>query len=394
MKKINILVLSLVLAITTMFCGCSSSPADIDSETQQFSHLDKQETVSIPEPSFDQTEKPLDTKDKLIGLWRLESVTIGETEENFLYFGSAYNIEADGKITDYYFFEQMHEQIDWTVDEDSVITLDSASQSHEAQLTFETRNGKEYMVWDFSDQISVYYRTSVEEFEADEEAATKNDDSLTSDLIENVWVSQQHVLPSGAVEEVTDYSFIFYPDFTFKRIYEGYPYYGRWEVVCGVLNLYYDDESMGYLNLPIVVEETNERLALKIYGTFKENEGECWQYASGEEPKFSEEDLIGLWHAVYVNNVDIVDEGQAYEFKDDGTIIMYGSFEPYDTGRVEWELSETEFISFYFEEGEGGLKVSLLEHEGNQYLYFYNGDVEWIFVRSTYDEFKDRADSN
>lgn len=311
-----------------------------------------------------------------------------------MFYGSAYDIKADGTIIHYYFFQLMHEQINWSINKDSIITLDSSSQSGKAQLFFETRDGKEYMVWDFGDQICEYYRTSKDEFSVDKEKATINDANYAADLKDNTWTSQQHVLQSGDASEVTKYSFIFYPDFTFKRIYEGYPYYGKWEVACGMLNLYYDDTNMGTLNLPVKVEETGAGLVLKLYGTFKENEGEYWQYVCSKQPKFSTEDLIGFWHAMFVNNVEINADGQAYEFKNDGTIIMYGSFEPYDTGLVEWELAENELIKFSFKEGESTLKVTLLEHEDKNYLYFYNGDVEWIFARSTYEEFKERADTN
>lgn len=390
MKKFNLVLLSLVLAVS-LIGGCSLS----QDESQRYAYLDKQEMTPAPQLSFDEEDIPASPQDlttQIVGLWRLETVTIDDDEENFKYYGSAYDIKADGIITHHYFFEPMYEQIDWSVDEHSIITLDSPSQSRQAQLTFETRDGKEYMIWDFADQISEYYRTSQDEFSVDKENATKNDAEYAAYLKDNVWTSQQHTLPSGDVDEANEYSMIFYPDSTFKRI--GYPYYGQWEVTCSMLNLYYDDTNMGSLNLPIEITETGEGLGLKLYGTLRENEDEHWQYVSSEQPKFSAEDLVGFWHAVFVNNVEIIDDGQAYEFKDDGTIIMYGSFEPYDTGLVKWELAENELIRFSFEDGESALKVTLLEHEEKSYLYFYNGDVEWIFARSTYEEFKDRLNSN
>lgn len=391
MKKFISALLGLVLTVT-LIGGCNLT----QDETQRYAYLDKQEITATGQASFNEEEIPAASKDistQIVGLWRLETVTIDDDDENFICYGSAYDIKADGTVTNYFFFEPTYNQISWTMSENSIITLDSPSQNEKTQLFLETRDDKDYMVLDSGNKISEYYQTSKDEFASDKENATKNDSKYAAQLIATTWISQPH---TKQTDDKNEYSFIFYPDSTFKRIYkDGFPYYGKWEIKCGMLNLYYDNANMDSLNLPIEIEKkAAEELVLKLYGTIKENECEYLQYVSSKQPTFSAEDIIGFWHAVFANNIEIVDDGQAYEFKDDGTIIMYGSFEPYDTGMVEWELFNNELISFSFKEGESALKVSLLEHEENSYLHFYNGDVEWIFFRSSYEEFKESLNSN
>ena len=63
--------------------------------------------TATPQSSFDEEEipaAPKDTTTQVVGLWRLETVTINNDDENFIFYGSAYHIKADGTIKHYYFF--------------------------------------------------------------------------------------------------------------------------------------------------------------------------------------------------------------------------------------------------------------------------------------------------
>lgn len=352
----------------------------------------------------------LETEQKLVGFWRQESLEDPSGNKQSTYdSGTAYEFYADGSYNFYASYEYSESGTWAGLSESSVLVSTSTGSSEKVTVSFENRNGKNYLDLESSKGKFQFFKDFSNGFSKKEESFASvttvptselTDEQLSSEIADTTWYFIKYVDKNGNFDNNLYSEWVAYKsDGTFED-YTSYEYeLGTWYISEGKLHCDYSDGS-GF-SLVINIETVDG--AKHLYQYSRRNPGAYWHYSDVPTEsygsslgaiKYTSDDVVtrALSDRVFNDYFYMNDNGFSEDMSENiMTFNADGTMENYYYGKTitgTWMYLDG-YLELEMDNGQSYKYEAYVEYEmnaGNYYLIIVDQeeseDCYWVFKTS------------
>ena len=242
-------------------------------------------TESIPQ-SLDQ---------KLIGFWRLESIDDGTGALSSIPDAMAAQFIEGGTV--YLYSNFLYEgTASWETSGQANLLLTSPmGEQKQAIVTFEQRDGRDYMTWVLPDEVRVFYRDTTDGFALYDPNAFDPDAALAASIVDKTWYYVHYYDGSDTFTGSTGYC-IYYSEGTFEEEFNGTIDTGTWYISENHIYCVNDDGTTKDWAVEVICD--SGECNLYFYG---DGINEYWLYSdTKQEQTVSDSPIADIeWFAYY-----------------------------------------------------------------------------------------------